>query len=156
MDLEGNLTVFGAISVFQMVNIAQGTGELTLDNGPNSARIYFEKGDLVFAELPVVGDEISQGDPCAVVESVKAASDIYAPVSGKVIAINEDLDADPPYRVCVKRSRRDGTLCSRTTSTRCARCRAPGARAAARCCSCPYMVCPHTDWPRVRADRPGS
>jgi glycine cleavage system H protein len=52
-------------------------------------------GDLVFVELPVVGDEISQGDPCAVVESVKAASEIYAPVSGKVLAINEDLDADP-------------------------------------------------------------
>ena len=52
-------------------------------------------GDLVFVELPVVGDELSQGDPCAVVESVKAASDIYAPVSGKVIEVNEDLDADP-------------------------------------------------------------
>jgi glycine cleavage system H protein len=52
-------------------------------------------GDLVFVELPVVGDEISQGDQCAVVESVKAASDIYAPVSGKVVAINEDLDEDP-------------------------------------------------------------
>jgi len=52
-------------------------------------------GDLVFVELPVVGDEIGQGDPCAVVESVKAASDIYAPVSGKVVAINEELDADP-------------------------------------------------------------
>jgi glycine cleavage system H protein len=52
-------------------------------------------GDLVFVELPVVGDEISQGDPCAVVESVKAASDIFAPVSGKVVAINEDLDRDP-------------------------------------------------------------
>jgi glycine cleavage system H protein len=52
-------------------------------------------GDLVFVELPVIGDEISQGDPCAVVESVKAASDIYAPVSGRVIDINEDLEADP-------------------------------------------------------------
>ena len=52
-------------------------------------------GDLVFVELPVVGDEINQGDPCAVVESVKAASDIYSPVSGKVMAINEDLDANP-------------------------------------------------------------
>jgi len=52
-------------------------------------------GDLVFVELPAVGDEIGQGDACAVVESVKAASDIYAPVSGKIIAINEDLDADP-------------------------------------------------------------
>jgi glycine cleavage system H protein len=52
-------------------------------------------GDLVYVELPVVGDEISQGDPCAVVESVKAASDIYAPVSGIVVAVNEDLENDP-------------------------------------------------------------
>lgn len=52
-------------------------------------------GDLVFVELPAVGDEINQGDPVAVVESVKAASDIYTPVSGRIIAINEDLDADP-------------------------------------------------------------
>lgn len=52
-------------------------------------------GDLVFVELPAEGDELSQGDPCAVVESVKAASDIYTPVSGRVIAVNEDLDGDP-------------------------------------------------------------
>lgn len=52
-------------------------------------------GDLVFVELPVVGDTIDQGDPCAVVESVKAASDIYAPVTGEVIAVNEDLEDDP-------------------------------------------------------------
>ena len=52
-------------------------------------------GDLVYVELPAVGDELSQGDASAVVESVKAASDIYTPVSGTVIAINEDLDADP-------------------------------------------------------------
>ena len=52
-------------------------------------------GDLVFVELPAEGDELGQGDPCAVVESVKAASDIYSPVSGRVIAINEDLDGDP-------------------------------------------------------------
>jgi len=52
-------------------------------------------GDLVFVELPVAGDEISQGDPCAVVESVKAASDIYAPVSGLVVAVNEELESNP-------------------------------------------------------------
>ena len=52
-------------------------------------------GDLVFVELPIVGDEISQGDQCAVVESVKAASDIYSPVSGRIIAVNEELDGDP-------------------------------------------------------------
>ena len=75
--------------------------EWVSDEGDGNARIGITDhaqealGDLVFVELPVVGDEISQGDPCAVVESVKAASDIYAPVSGKVIAINEDLDTDP-------------------------------------------------------------
>ncbi len=52
-------------------------------------------GDLVYVELPEVDDEVSQGDPCAVVESVKAASDLYAPISGRVVAINEELDADP-------------------------------------------------------------
>ncbi|WP_085299524.1 glycine cleavage system protein GcvH [Cognaticolwellia mytili] len=52
-------------------------------------------GDMVFVELPDVDDEISVGDDVAVAESVKAASDIYAPVSGKVIAINEDLEDSP-------------------------------------------------------------
>jgi len=52
-------------------------------------------GDLVYVELPMVDDEFSQGDPCAVVESVKAASDIFTPVSGKVVAVNEALDSDP-------------------------------------------------------------
>ena len=52
-------------------------------------------GDLVYVELPEIDDEVSQGDPCAVVESVKAASDLYAPISGTVVEINEDLDSDP-------------------------------------------------------------
>ena len=52
-------------------------------------------GDLVFVELPAVGETINQGDACAVVESVKAASDIYAPVTGEVTAVNEDLEDDP-------------------------------------------------------------
>ena len=52
-------------------------------------------GDLVFVELPPVGDNINRGDSCAVVESVKAASDIFAPVSGQVIAVNESLEDDP-------------------------------------------------------------
>jgi glycine cleavage system H protein len=52
-------------------------------------------GDLVFVELPAVGDSIDQGDPCAVVESVKAASDIYSPVTGEVLAVNEALEDDP-------------------------------------------------------------
>lgn len=52
-------------------------------------------GDMVFVELPEVEDEISTGDDVAVAESVKAASDIYAPVSGKVIEVNEDLEDSP-------------------------------------------------------------
>lgn len=52
-------------------------------------------GDLVYVELPSVGDDVEAGNACAVVESVKAASDVYAPVSGKVVVINEAL-ADKP------------------------------------------------------------
>lgn len=55
-------------------------------------------GDLVFVELPEVGTRFSAGDVVAVVESVKAASDIYAPVDGEVAEVNEEL-ADSPERV---------------------------------------------------------
>ncbi|MDK2836331.1 MAG: glycine cleavage system protein [Thermosediminibacterales bacterium] len=50
-----------------------------------------ELGDIVFVELPEVGEKFEQGESFAVVESVKAVSDIYAPVSGKVIKVNEKL-----------------------------------------------------------------
>jgi glycine cleavage system H protein len=52
-------------------------------------------GDMVFVELPDVDDSISTGDDVAVAESVKAASDIYAPVSGTVVEINEELEDSP-------------------------------------------------------------
>ena len=52
-------------------------------------------GDVVYVELPEIGDTINAGDEAGVVESVKAASDIYAPVTGEVIAINEDLEDAP-------------------------------------------------------------
>ncbi len=52
-------------------------------------------GDIVFIELPEVGTEVNKEDSIAVVESVKAASDIYAPVSGEIIEINEDLIDSP-------------------------------------------------------------
>ncbi len=55
-------------------------------------------GDLVFVETPESGSPVEAGQACATVESVKAASDVYAPVSGEVIAVNEDL-ADSPERV---------------------------------------------------------
>lgn len=52
-------------------------------------------GDLVFVDLPDVGKAAAQGDEIAVVESVKAASEVYAPVSGDVIAVNDALEGDP-------------------------------------------------------------
>lgn len=52
-------------------------------------------GDMVFVDLPEPGRTVSAGDDCAVAESVKAASDIYAPVSGEIVAVNESLGDEP-------------------------------------------------------------
>lgn len=52
-------------------------------------------GDVVFVELPDVGAELDKGDEAAVVESVKAASEVYAPIGGEVTAVNEALEAAP-------------------------------------------------------------
>ena len=52
-------------------------------------------GELVFVEVPEVGATLAEGDACAVVESVKAASDIYTPVAGEVTAVNESLADEP-------------------------------------------------------------
>ncbi len=55
-------------------------------------------GDMVYIEVPEVGQMVSAQETCAVVESVKAASDVYAPISGQVVEVNEDL-ADSPETV---------------------------------------------------------
>lgn len=60
-----------------------------------SAHAQAQLGDLVYVELPEVGAEFDGGAACAVVESVKAASDIYAPVSGRVLAVNDALTDRP-------------------------------------------------------------
>jgi glycine cleavage system H protein len=52
-------------------------------------------GDVVFVELPAVGKKVNKGGDAAVVESVKAASEVYAPVSGEVVAVNAELTGDP-------------------------------------------------------------
>ena len=52
-------------------------------------------GDVVFVDLPAVGASFAQGDVAGVVESVKAAADVYMPVSGEVVEVNEQLRADP-------------------------------------------------------------
>lgn len=52
-------------------------------------------GDIVYVELPEIGKKIEKGGDAAVVESVKAASDVYAPASGEVVAVNQSLDGAP-------------------------------------------------------------
>jgi glycine cleavage system H protein len=52
-------------------------------------------GDVVFAEVPPIGKTLKKGDPAAVVESVKAASDVFAPVSGEVVAANSEVESTP-------------------------------------------------------------
>ncbi|WML47044.1 glycine cleavage system protein GcvH [Neobacillus sp. PS3-34] len=56
-----------------------------------------ELGDIVFVELPEVGDEITADEPFGSVESVKTVSELYAPVSGKVVEVNEDLNDSPEF-----------------------------------------------------------
>lgn len=52
-------------------------------------------GDVVFAETPPVGKALKKGDPAAVVESVKAASDVFAPASGEIVAVNSEVESTP-------------------------------------------------------------
>ncbi len=56
-----------------------------------------ELGDIVFVELPQVGDEIKSNEPFGSVESVKTVSELYAPISGKVIEVNNELEDSPEY-----------------------------------------------------------
>ena len=56
-----------------------------------------ELGEVVFVELPAIGDEFVSGDEAAVVESVKAASELYTPLSGEVIEVNEALEENPEF-----------------------------------------------------------
>ncbi|QUW23279.1 glycine cleavage system protein GcvH [Sporosarcina sp. Marseille-Q4063] len=56
-----------------------------------------ELGDIVFVELPEVGDEITADEPFGSVESVKTVSELYAPISGKVVEVNEELEDSPEF-----------------------------------------------------------
>jgi glycine cleavage system H protein len=73
----------------------EGDGKVTVGISDHAQGLL---GDLVYVELPAVGDSIEAGTASAVVESVKAASDVYAPVSGTVTAVNEAL-ADKPETI---------------------------------------------------------
>ncbi|MDR5865720.1 glycine cleavage system protein GcvH [Halomonas koreensis] len=75
--------------------------EWVQDNGDGTVTIGITDhaqqslGDVVFVELPEVGANLSKGDEFGVVESVKAASDLYAPLAGEVVAVNEELEDAP-------------------------------------------------------------
>ncbi|WP_290705687.1 glycine cleavage system protein GcvH [Amphritea sp.] len=75
--------------------------EWILDNGDGTVTMGISEhaqellGDVVFVELPEVGREVDSGEEFSLVESVKAASDIYSPVGGEIIAINETLEDEP-------------------------------------------------------------
>ena len=74
---------------------AEGDGSVTIGITDHAQELL---GDLVFVELPEVGQEMAAGQEIAVVESVKAASDVYAPIAGTVTAVNADL-ADTPEAI---------------------------------------------------------
>ncbi|SNT08519.1 glycine cleavage system protein GcvH [Rhodococcoides kyotonense] len=75
--------------------------EWVLRTGPTTVRIGItdfaqgQLGDVVFVQLPSVGDEVTAGTSLGEVESTKSVSDVFAPLTGKVVAVNEDLDAGP-------------------------------------------------------------
>ncbi|MDE3175708.1 MAG: glycine cleavage system protein GcvH [Pseudomonadota bacterium] len=60
-----------------------------------SEHAQHQLGDIVYVELPALGAKFNKGDPAAVVESVKAASDVFAPASGEVVAVNDKLGGNP-------------------------------------------------------------
>jgi len=77
------------------------THEWVLDNGDGTITMGISNqaqkllGDVVYVDLPDVGDEAEAGEAFSLVESVKAASDLYAPVTGEVVEINEELESSP-------------------------------------------------------------
>ena len=70
----------------------EGDGKVTVGISDHAQGLL---GDLVYVELPTVGDRVEAGNACAVVESVKAASDVYSPVTGKVVEVNSALSDKP-------------------------------------------------------------
>jgi len=70
----------------------EGDGKVTIGISDHAQGLL---GDLVYVELPTIGDRVEAGNACAVVESVKAASDVYSPVTGKVVEVNAALSDKP-------------------------------------------------------------
>ena len=82
-------------------------------------------GDMVFVDLPEVGATVSAGDDCAVAESVKAASDIYAPVSGEIIAVNDALSDSPNWSTANRMKAAGSSRSKPATNHRLLRCWMP-------------------------------
>lgn len=74
----------------EWVAVTNGTGRVGITDFAQD-----ELGDIVFVELPAVGDSVSQGEAFGVIESIKAVSDLYAPVTGEVTAVNSSLEDAP-------------------------------------------------------------
>lgn len=70
----------------------EGDGVFTIGISDHAQQLL---GDMVFVELPDIDAEVGTGDDIAVAESVKAASDVYAPISGRILAVNEELEDTP-------------------------------------------------------------
>ncbi len=71
---------------------AEGNGVFTVGISEHAQDLL---GDMVFLDLPDVGDAVTTGEECAVAESVKAASDVYAPITGEIVEVNEELENTP-------------------------------------------------------------
>lgn len=71
---------------------AEGNGVYTVGITEHAQELL---GDMVFVDLPELGRTVAAGEDCAVAESVKAASDIYAPISGEIVAVNGELESSP-------------------------------------------------------------
>lgn len=74
----------------EWIDLEDGTGRIGITDFAQD-----ELGDIVFVELPVEGETINQGDAFGVIESIKAVSDLYAPVSGEVTSVNPSLENEP-------------------------------------------------------------
>lgn len=76
----------------EWIRVEDGTGVVGISDYAQQ-----QLGDVVFVELPAVGTVLTKGEQAAVVESVKAASEVYAPASGEVVAVNEELADEPGH-----------------------------------------------------------
>src|SRR5437763_16042149 len=104
MDLAGRTCLARGATVELPERLKYTTShEWIADNGDGTITVGITAvatealGDLVYVELPKVGSSVARGATCAVVESTKAASDVYAPASGEIVAANQDLSGHPEH-----------------------------------------------------------